>query len=371
MRAEVCTVLLSFAIGASSGGAAKADDAAAQSLLAAHRGAIVQLLVKGKVNDQPSIEYGTGFLMQTAAGPRILTAGHVIGPDSKWDSLTDRCIYYRLAKDGSSQAYDCVIDARIASNVDLAEVYLDPFNPPVLGMAPSVPPVGSDLAVASWRSWGQPGSRATAQWARVLKVAADNFTVSGNYERSDSGSPVLDSQGRVVGLMTDAAAQPGGTTIGTVLPVTAFADLLGNAVAIKKTVPRALAQVAHNQIIVDAIAIASEAGCVFLGKRSARVTHKPEDMPFGAGMIETLNSDDGRKSLIAKRLPVETTVNLRRDCPTIIEGSAYYAAVAARLAPGDTMLPDEILALRYLDDTFYWARGHGLATASAPRYDLK
>jgi hypothetical protein len=35
------------------------------------------------------------------------------------------------------------------------------------------------------------------------------------------------------------------------------------------------------------------------------------------------------------------------------------------------MLPDEILALRYLDDTFYWARGHGLATASAPRYDLK
>lgn len=120
----MASLLLCFTV--SSRGLSQNDPASA--LLAARRGAIVQLQVRGEINNQTKIEYGTGFLFQTSDGPRIITAGHVVGPDDKWDSIVDRCIYYRLAQNGSSLAYDCVLDAKIEPNIDLAEVYLDPFN---------------------------------------------------------------------------------------------------------------------------------------------------------------------------------------------------------------------------------------------------
>lgn len=370
IRATIGTLFAGFVFSFFAGGAATADDAAAQALLTSHRGAVVQLLVKGKVNNQTTLEKGTGFLVQTGAGPRIITAGHVVGPDNKWDSLLDRCIYYRLAQNGSSLAYDCVVDARVAPNIDFAEVYLDDFSPPTLDIASALPAEGTDLAVTSWRSWGQPGSRATAQAARLLHVASDHMDLSGTYERSDSGSPVLDSQGKVVGLMIEASMQPGGTTQGTALPVTRFAAALAGPIALSKTLIPALGEIVHNKIIVDATAVLAEAGCVFLGKRSARVTHKPEDMPFGPALLESLGSDEGRRSLIGKSLLVQTTVNLRRDCPAIMEGSAYYTAVRGKLAPKDTVVPNEILPLNYLDDTYYWARGLGTAT-SRPDSDQK
>ena len=124
-------------------GTAAAQDDAGKALLAAHRGAIVQIQVRGKINNKPAFENGTGFLFQTAAGPRIITAGHVIGPDNKWDSLVDRCIYYRLAQNGSSLQYDCVVDARIDPTLDIAEIYLDPFDAPTLEMAQSLPTNGA------------------------------------------------------------------------------------------------------------------------------------------------------------------------------------------------------------------------------------
>src|ERR1700736_3421468 len=102
LRCLVCLIWLSLYR------MAAAQNDVANALLSAHRGAIVQLQVRGKINNKPAFENGTGFLFQTAAGPRIITAGHVIGPDDKWDSLVDRCIYYRLAQNGGSLLYDCV-----------------------------------------------------------------------------------------------------------------------------------------------------------------------------------------------------------------------------------------------------------------------
>jgi hypothetical protein len=336
------------------------------ALLTVHRGAVVQLQVKGKINNQITFDYGTGFLVQTSGGPRIVTAGHVVGPDNRWDSLIDRCIYYRLAQFGSSAAYDCVLEAKVEKTIDLAEVYLDPFNATTLDIASAVPPVGSDLAVASWRSWGQPGSRAIAQAARLLDVQPDRLTLSGSYERSDSGSPVLDSQGRVVGLMIEAVTQPGSATQGIALPVTSFAAALSNAVAfpVKKLgIPRltefAVARSAPNG--GGFTFRAERAGCVFLGKRSASVTRRPPDMPFGAGLLDTLRSIDGRAGLKGRELRVEVPVNIRSDCPTVVNGSAYYAPTITQLNPGDTFFPSEIQALNYLDDVFYWGRGQGVA----------
>jgi hypothetical protein len=333
---------------------AKAQNDAASALLAAHRGAI---------------EYGTGFLFQTPNGPRIITAGHVIGPDSRWDSLLDRCIYYRLAQNGSSSVYDCVTDAKIDPTLDLAEIYLDPFAATSLKMASGLPSQNADLAVTSWRSWSQPGTRATAQAARILDVTGDKIILSGNYVRSDSGSPVLDSNGRVVGLMIEATNEPGGTTKGVAIPVTRFASILSGPAAVpiaRKAIP-SMAELGGakptSSAAVDAIEIAVS-GCVFLGKRSARITKRTPDMPFGLATLQTLLDADKRGSLVGTTLSPEIGVNLRSDCPVVESGSAYYSPARVQLKPGDRVTPAEILALNYLDDVFFWARVTALGGGS-------
>jgi hypothetical protein len=64
-----------------------------------------------------------------------------------------------------------------------------------------------------------------------------------------------------------------------------------------------------------------------------------------------------------RRLYVEERLQVRR------EGSAYYAAPRAQLTPGDEITPREILALNYLDDVFFWARG--LARARTGNSNVK
>jgi hypothetical protein len=308
-------------------------------------------------------ENGTGFLFQTAEGPRIITAGHVIGPDTKWDSLVDRCIYYRLAQNGGSLLYDCVVDAKVDPTLDFAEVYLDPFDAPTLEIEQALPAADASLAVTSWRSWGQPGSRATAQSARILDLQPEKMVLSGNYERSDSGSPVLDSKGRLVGLMIEASNQPGGTTQGIAIPVTRFSSILTSVIAspVRRTPIPVLANADKGRARVDGTGVITQFGCVFLGKRSASVTRLAPDMPYGQTVLQSLLNSSTRDSLVGRALAAETTVTLRSDCPTIVEGSAYYAAPRAQLTPGDEITPREILALNYLDDVFFWARGFARA----------
>lgn len=81
-------------------------------------------------------------------------------------------------------------------------------------------------------------------------------------------------------------------------------------------------------------------------------------MPFGLSVLKILLGSEGRVALVGKSLEVQTGVNLRSDCPTVIQGSAYYAPAKTQLIPTDTVTPKEILALNYLDDVFYWARGN-------------
>ena len=89
-------------------------------------------------------------------------------------------------------------------------------------------------------------------------------------------------------------------------------------------------------------------------------------MPFGVSVLKTLLVDSTRNSLVGKALAAETAVNLRSDCPTVVDGSAYYAAPRAQLTPGDEITPREILALNYLDDVFFWARGLARPRAGNP-----
>jgi Trypsin-like peptidase domain len=261
----------------------------ATAFLEGHRGAIVQLRVTGKINNVLATEYGTGVLFETSRGPRIITAGHVVGPDSKWDSLADRCIYYRLAQNSSSLPYDCVVDATVDPNIDIAEVYLDPFPATTLDIAVSLPVQGSPLTVPSWENWGKPGSRATAQDVRLLQVEPDRMILSGSYQRSDSGSPVIDTQDRVVGLMIEASSQPGNNTEGIALPLTIISSFLSSTSA-SSVVKAQIPELAEIKGTKDVLSRAVQFGCVFLGKRSASATRRPVDMPFGLEVLLSLSA---------------------------------------------------------------------------------
>lgn len=91
------------------------------------------------------------------------------------------------------------------------------------------------------------------------------MVLSGSYERSDSGSPVLDGQGRVMGLMVEASTQPGGTTQGIALPIARFTSILSTEFAspVTQTAIPVLADAGHEK---DPSAVVTQSGCVFLGR---------------------------------------------------------------------------------------------------------
>ena len=219
--------------------------------------------------------------------------------------VIDRCIYYRLAQNGGSLLYDCVVDAKIDPTLDLAEVYLDPFDAPTLDIAQSLPAPDADLAVTSWRSWGQPGSRATAQSARILDLQPEKMILSGNYERSDSGSPVLDSKGRLVGLMIEASESAGRhhpRDCDTRDPVLLYLDQRDCFTRPKNAHSGTGKRRQGKGLESTEPPSSTQFGCVFLGKRSASATRRASDMPFGLTVLQRLLNSSTRNSLVGTAL---------------------------------------------------------------------
>jgi hypothetical protein len=374
MRTFSATVLSLFLANIATLAATVAQTDIPTSLLTAYRTAVVQLEVQGKVNNVAAAEDGTGFLISTSQGPRIITAGHVVGPDDRWDSIEDRLIYYRIAQFGSSLTLDPVTDAKEdLPQIDMAEVYLDPFQASTFQVVSQVPTQGEALTVINWRGWGRPTARATAQAAQVVRVDNDRLVLSGSYIRSDSGSPVLNSDGRLVAMLVEAASLPNSTTQGLAIPISKMMPFLSEATAspITKTPVPILANIpiyhhhywSRRPTNSETAILPTREGCVFLGKRSARLGSSLSDMPFGLTLIATLRNSETRRRLVGQSLQASANVNLRSKCPTVKDGIAYYGAVTAHLSPRDTVVPSEVQALDYLDDVFYWAEGRAIATS--------
>lgn len=95
--------------------------------------------------------------------------------------------------------------------------------------------------------------------------------------------------------------------------------------------------------------------CVLLGKKSSVSALKKEDIPFGFEALREAIAVDQRSALLQHPLTVETKLQVRSRCPSLIEGSAYYGRIEAELLPGDNIVLKEIYELNYADDTFYWA----------------
>lgn len=340
------------------------DSAAAQqtpdpseAMLQRIRQSIVQIRVVGDVGGKKSTDNGTGFVIETSAGPRVITAGHVIHPDSYWDDPKQRLIYIRWSAFGSSLEPEPISEALVDDKLDLAQVYIDPFKVTALPFSSRNLQPAEKFFVPSWT---RAKKKATIQQAdRLADSAAGHLMLNGKFDFSDSGSPVLDSDGKIVGMLVDRSVLPGGDMRGLAIPLPGTSDLSKLVAQIQSEPVMKQATVSRAEIDFADLA----GNCTFLGKRSALVTRKPEDMPFGLDVLRRAINADTRPKLVGDLLRAVTGVYLRSRCPVVIEGAAYYGKIVTALNPSDTVVPRIIYALSYLDDVFYWTTVDKVAKA--------
>jgi hypothetical protein len=328
--------------------AQQAADPDADTMLQRIREAIVTIRVVGSVGGQTTTDSGTGFVIETASGPRVVTAGHVIHPDSYWDDAKARDIYIKWAAFGSSFEPEPVSEAVVDAKLDLAQVYIDPFKTTSLPFSDNDLQPTDKLYVPSW---ARTQKRATIQKAdRLAEAGPDKLVLSGSYDFSDSGSPVVNHDGKIVGMLIDRSVQPDGATRGLAIPLPGTTDLRGLLAQFTTQPVMKAANLARAQLDFRDLG----GNCTFLGKRSALVTRNGPDMPFGIELLRRVNNSETRQQLVGEPLRVVTSVNLRSRCPIVIEGAAYYGRIVTVLNPSDSVVPRSIFALNYLDDIFYW-----------------
>jgi hypothetical protein len=199
------------------------------------RAAIVKIRVIGNVDGKTVSEIGTGFLIKTLDGPRVITAGHVLLPDSKWDDLKDRLIYVKQVGFGSSIEADPVTEATVQRDVDMAQIYLQPFNASTLSISTAEIPAGGTVDVGSWANDDR---NAKFQVVELLSIHdPDHLHLSGIYVPSHSGSPVLDGQGRVAGMLVERVTSIDSppATIGLALPAKSLMQVLSPVIPSRQT----------------------------------------------------------------------------------------------------------------------------------------
>jgi hypothetical protein len=317
------------------------------------RSAIVRVRVVGKIDGNITTEIGTGFLITSKDGPRVITAGHVVGPDSKWDDVPPRDIFIKQMGLGSSIEVDPLTDATVERDVDIAQIPMQPYNPATLTIAATQIGSGSKLDVGSW---AKADRIAKFQVVDLLSFRdPDRLHLSGNYEPSHSGSPVIDNLGHVVGMVVERVETIDSPqrTIGLALPGSILNQVLDNR--------RAQLPLSDNPV-----RSAQLGGCVFLGKQSAIGAASSKDAPFGADFLISVRAPEKRPSLIEKPLRVVSRSELRSRCPVIIDDIAYYGRVIAQLFPGDSLVINSINEMNYAEDTFYWAGVDHVIPAGSP-----
>ena len=176
-----------------------------------HRNAILRLELKG--------EAGTGFLIDSERG-LVVTARHVVKFAVKDHDLTI---------DGFSKMFPNetlklrVVDATTPS-IDVAVLQTVPPNK--LSAAPSVqfsltpPTPGSPVVYAGFPNGGQtlvPGNAKISEMDEAQSLTIRGATISG-----DSGSPVFDEHGLVIGIVTDGKTN----LLGSIQSSLAFEALL-------------------------------------------------------------------------------------------------------------------------------------------------
>jgi hypothetical protein len=232
---------------------------------AAARKGIVKVTVIGDVDGKKVSEVGTGFLTKGRAGPVIVTAAHVLGRDSDWDDVGERLIY--IIRDlglpiAASPVTSNDVKVVVDPNVDIAQVYLTPHDASTLTIAASntANVAGTKFDVGSWP---KANKVAKFQVIDLLSMRLERMHLSGNYEPSHSGSPVLDDRGHVVGMLVErvSSIDSPSTTIGLALPARILMQVLSTVNASstqKRTDVRSLPR--NDVTVADLRCMLSKAG---------------------------------------------------------------------------------------------------------------
>jgi hypothetical protein len=336
------------------------------------RNKVVNLRVVGKAAPGEAFEqpiFGSGVLIRTdvtdeARRFRILTAGHVVRPNSSWAPLGSRFnrdVYITSEVGAGSQEFRPVTGVTVNAEKDIAQVVALPSTPAAADVKSTLLEVDRYYAVVSWGiEDGRAAERPTAKRVRVLgpdPVDPDLVRLEGELVPTESGSPVFDESGGVVAIVVMREVSGSDSHIALAIPVSKVANWIGGV----KSNPVREVSLQPIQQVRDAQGL-----CVFLGKASAlmRANLRYADAPFGKDFLQSIQKAQPsnveatgfRLTDALLRIAPETgAINIRSRCPEIREGKAFYGSEVTRLTPQAQIGIGNIQPLHYLDDTFYWA----------------
>lgn len=212
----------------------RAQDQSFEEIAQGYERSVVRIITEGYLNSGPHRkETGTGFVV--ARGGYLLTAAHVIEPDAGWD--LERSPITRTVQSLNDQGAitevpgDPVVLYR-DEQTDLALLRLQGFDRPPLPLGNSTYLQDGDfigvMAFGDRRAkpWTGEGSIET-----IFRPDVRGFMdlVLQNVGKTDSGSPLLNKQGRVIGVLLQGWDNlPDSVEIFGV-PVNSAAPLLGMA----------------------------------------------------------------------------------------------------------------------------------------------
>lgn len=381
------------------------------SVLDSVRNSIVSLRVHGTPRRQQPPEppfWGTGVIVPAAQGQtrlRILTAGHVVEKDGFWTPTgngVDRLVFPRVMATGGGTLIEPFRGVVVHDDWDIAQV-LGPRNIQAARIASASMTGAERYFVISWGradNWEGPTEEPYVKEVKVTTAGANDPPVPtgmlllevvspepARFKPSESGSPVFDTDGRVIAIVIKERISPSGgfSRQGLAVPLSAISPWLVSAEA---------RPIEPQPVMIAALATVERANfvgslwnrCVFLGKYSARglsaeAPRSRADAPFGPAVLQRVVGlfppEDPREvsdeaATATKELPrleefrvpsADRAVNIRSRCPEVLpkpkrtranERVAYYGASLAVATNKFALWVSKIQRQAYLDDYFYW-----------------
>lgn len=382
------------------------------------RSQIVSLRVWGDKNPQakwPDNEppvWGTGFIVpesesESSGRLRILTAAHVVQPDSYWARRGNgvaRTIYPRVFSIGASEL-EGVRGVIVNPTEDIAQVVaLRNVSPLKIRNGLNT---DERYFVASWGlddAWGGPteepyikevkyldsDSAVPAVPAGLALFEALPNQSNHEFKQSESGSPVVDMNGNVLAVVVQERVdlKTGKAVQALAIPLTRVIAWLSGKEQAQLIEPAKVSFTAFNKAdatipyFMDSLA----GSCVFLGKYSARRLSPnsdaaKRDAPLGIETLQSIirqfpvmnpeNVTDEQASIsrdlaeprVVRVATPDGEVHIRSNCPDVVakprrqepwERIAYYAPVIATVSTAYRVTIQQILQKAYLRDFFYW-----------------